>query len=106
MVSGEIGDNMAINETFNPKWGTNEPVVTGASASIEKGKGSKSILATNTGTVTVYFRCGDSAVTASAADYPVLAGSQITITKFQDDTHLATYSALAGAVEVMAGEGF
>lgn len=97
---------MALFETFNPTWGSNTPVATGAlSARIEKGKGSKSILATNTGTVTVYFRCGDSTVTASAADYPVLAGSQITITKFQDATHVAYFSTVAGTVEIMEGEG-
>lgn len=97
---------MSINETFAPRWGSNTPIVTGASAAVEKGAGSKSILATNTGTETVYIRTGLSVVAATAADYPVLAGSQITISKAMDHTHVATFSAAAGAIEIMAGEGF
>ena len=95
-----------INETFAPRYGTNTAVVTGASAAAELGEGSKSILLTNTGSEIVYVRVGLSNAVATAADYPVLPLTQVSISKFQDDTHIATFSAAPGAIQVMAGEGF
>lgn len=97
---------MSIDTTFAPKQGSNEAIVTGATASVVKGGGSKSILLTNTGTVTVHVRTGDSTVVATAADYPVLAQSQVSISKPQDHDYVATFSAAVGAIMVMSGEGF
>jgi len=95
-------------QTFNPSWGSGQSLTPGAaSASVAFGVGRKSFVVTNTGSVTCYVRTGNSGVTASVADYPVLAGSQVSLTKDQDHTHLAHIAASGtGALHIIPGEGF
>ena len=97
---------MAINTAFNPAWGTGVSVSPAAtSASSEMGTGSKTIVVTNTGAAICYVRCGDSTVAATTADYPVLAGQQVALGKFQDDTHVAYISASGTDLHIICGEG-
>jgi len=95
-------------QTFNPSWGSGQSLTPGAvSASVAFGAGRKSFVVTNTGSVICYVRTGKSDITASAADYPVLAGSQVSLTKDQDHTHLAHIAASgSGALHIIPGEGF
>ena len=99
---------MSVMQTFNPSWGYGQSLTpSAASASVSFGGGRKSFVVTNTGSVTCYIRTGNSGVTASAADYPVLAGSQVSLTKDQDHTHLAHIAASGtGALHIIPGEGF
>jgi hypothetical protein len=99
---------MAEVQTFAPGFGTGVVITTAAgSAATAVRPGTNGLCLTNTGTVTVYMRTGDSSAVASTADYPVLAGQQVTITRFADFTHVATISpAGAGELHVMGGQGF
>ena len=99
---------MSVMQTFNPSWGSGQSLTPGAaSASVTFGAGRKSFVVTNTGSVTCYVRAGKSDVIASSADYPVLAGSQVSLTKDQDHTHLAHIAASGtGALHIIPGEGF
>lgn len=97
---------MAIDTTFNPAYGRGVVVSPAATtASSELGRGSKSLVVTNLGAAVCYVRSGDSTVTASTADYPVLSGQQVSLGKFQDDTHVAYISADGTSLHIIAGEG-
>jgi hypothetical protein len=97
---------MAINTSFNPAYGRGVVVSPGATtASSEIGVGSKSIVLTNLGDNVCYVRSGASGVTATTADYPVLSGQQVSLGKFQDDTHVAYISADGTSLHIIAGEG-
>lgn len=103
---------MSTVQTFNPAFGSGVIITTsagGETTGIPLAVGRQSLCLTNLGTVTVHMRAGTatSAAAATVADYPVLAGQQVTITRFQDFTNVATISpAGAGSLHVMGGEGF
>ena len=98
---------MAVLETFAPSYGKGVTVTPGvASATTTVGEGSKSLTLTNTGSNICYVRVGSSGITASTADYPVLAGTQVSISKAQDHTTLAHISADGTTLHVIPGEGW
>ena len=100
---------MSTENTFQVAWGQGISVApTNTSARSEIGSGNSVLCITNTGTETLYVRCGDSGVVATAADYILLVGAQVTISKFKNMTHLAYLSATAtdGALHAIPGEGF
>ncbi len=93
--------------SFNPAWGQGQTATAGAaSARFTMGEKLNTLCLTNFGTDVVYIRSGLSAVAATTADYPLLGGSQVTISKFQDDTHVA-YIAPAGSpsIHIIPGQG-
>lgn len=95
-------------ETFNPAY-TQGVTLTATTTSSRSacGQGSMSLVVSNLGTVAVYVRVGTSTVTATAADYVVLPGQQVSLTKFQDHTHIAALSVSGSqSVHVIPGEGF
>lgn len=97
---------MAVNISFNPHYGSGavvSPAATSASTLI--GDGQASIVLTNLGDNVCYVRVGNSTVTATTSDYPVLAGQQVSLTKFQDHTHIAHISADGTSLHVITGEG-
>lgn len=98
---------MASLQSFLPAYASGATVAPSTSSgSSEKGKGNQSILLTNLGSVVVYVRVGDSTVTATTADYPVLANSQVSISKGSNDSHVAYITASGtGSLHIMAGEG-
>jgi len=98
-----------IRETFAPHYGSGQTVTpTTTSASVQLGLGDKTIVLTNlSSSVVAYVRTGVSGVVATAADYPVPALAQVSISKPQDDTHIAfVTSALSSSLHIMSGEGF
>ena len=98
-----------IDETFAPKYDSGQTITTGASSPItySKGLGSKSLVLTNLGSEVVYVRISnDTGLAATIADYPILPLTQVSISKFEDDAVLDTFSAAAGSLHVMAGEGY
>jgi hypothetical protein len=99
---------MAAVYTFNPSYGTGVTVAPGAStANSAIRPGTQSLCFTNLGSVAVYVRTGDSAATATVADYPILPGQQVTVTRRADDTHVAYITAASvGSLHIMGGEGF
>lgn len=99
---------MAVLYTFNPSYGSGATVSpTGTSASVTMRGGRKSLCLTNLGSTVVYVRVGNGTQTATAADYPVPIGGQVTITKEQDHQTIAYIApAGSGSLHIMAGEGF
>jgi hypothetical protein len=99
---------MAVLETFNPAYTQGITIsVSTTSAPGTVGRGSKSLCLTNLGSETVYVRVSTGTVAATAADYPVLPGAQVSITKDQDmDTVSAITGASTSSLHVIPGEGF
>jgi hypothetical protein len=99
---------MAVQASFDPAYGSGVTVsATSTSASSVIGAGSKVLLLTNLGGEAVYVRAGIPGIAATLADYPVPAGMQVTISKFQDFSTVA-YRTASGTVSlhIMAGEGY
>lgn len=99
---------MAVLETFNPSYGAGVTVAPGiASASSLVGLARKSLCLTNLGSVVCYVRVGVAGIAATAADYPVPVGGQVSITKDQDHTTVAYITAAGtGSLHIIPGEGF
>lgn len=98
-----------MEKVFNPAWGkgiTVAPGVASARSSIDPSKRINYLCLTNLSSVTCYVRTGDSAATATAADYPVPANSQVTIRKYEGDTHIAYITASGtSSLHVIPGDG-
>lgn len=95
--------------TFNPVYGTGVVVAPGAaSASSTISTNATSLVLTNLGVETCFVRVGKGAQTASNKDYPVLAGTQLSLSKDREDTTIAYISASATAtsLHIMVGEGW
>lgn len=103
-------NKMAINQSFAPKYGsgiTVTPNVTSASSVV--GLGNKSLNLTNlSATVVVYVRVGTSpaTVTATTADFPVLPGQRVVISKAHESDTVAYISSAAGSLHIIPGEGY
>lgn len=95
-------------QTFNPAYTQGQTIsVTTTSAPITIGRGSTSLVLTNLGTTACYVRVSTGTVAATATDYPVLGGSQVSINK---DGDMNTVSAITASgttsLHVIPGEGF
>lgn len=100
---------MAVQASFNPAYGSGVTVSPGAvSASSTVGFGSKALVITNlSSTVVAYVRVGEGSATATTADYPVLPGTQVSISKAQDQNVVAYITASgSSSLHIMAGEGY
>lgn len=98
---------MAVLYTFNPAYAQGTTIsVSTTSAPAVVGKGSKSLCLTNLGGEPVYVRVSTGTVAATAADYPVMPGAQVSITKDQDmDTVSAVTLSATSSLHVIPGEG-
>ena len=95
---------------FTPSYGRGIANTTSTSTSrneVDSNANRQSVTVTNTGTVVVFVKTGDSSVVATAADFPVLGGTQVAISKDARDTHIAMI-ATSGTplVYAIAGSGF
>lgn len=99
---------MTVHATFAPSYTKGITVAPGiASASTTIGKGSKTLCLTNLSTTVCYVRVSTGSATATAADYPVPAGAQVTISKPQDDDTVSYVTAAGTAsLHILPGEGF
>lgn len=99
---------MAQLQSFSPGYGTGIAVTAGGTSAVAAllGATSTALCLTNTGTDIAYVRTGDATAVATAADYPVLGGQQVSITINANHTHFA-YIAPSGSptLHVMRGEG-
>lgn len=99
---------MSVNATFAPSYTKAQivtPSTTSATATI--GKGSKSLCLTNLGANLCYVRVSTGSSTATSADYAVLPGAQVSISKFQDDDTVAFVTGTSTtSLHIMPGEGF
>lgn len=97
-----------MNDTpFQPAYGQNHTVsATTTSASVTLGAATKSLLLVNSGSQLVYVRVGEGAQTATAADMPLRAGSEVLIGKPNDALTVAYLAAAAtSTLSIMPGEG-
>ena len=96
--------------TFTPSYGrgiANTTSTTTSNSEIDSNGNRQSVVITNTGTDLVFAHTGDSSVVATAADYPVLGGSQVSISKDARDTHIAIIASAGNPlVYAIAGSGF
>lgn len=94
-------------DSFQPNYGSGVTVApTASSASSSLGNGSENVTLTNLGSVTVYVRIGVGTQTATTADYPVLAGTQVSLSKARGDTTVAYVTASGtGSLHIIAGRG-
>lgn len=98
---------MADLVTFAPAFGQGQTVAPGvATASAIIGAGSRSLCLTNLGTFTCYVRSTLGASSATIADYPVLPGTQVSITKSQAaDTVSYISPGGASSLHIIPGDG-
>ena len=100
---------MEIQKPFIPKRGGGQWGTIGSSAQrFTVGEGSDVLCFTapisNTGVC--YVAIGNSTVTATSADYPLLPGSQVSVGKFLDDAYCSLVCPVGSAdVQVLPGIG-
>lgn len=101
---------MAALQTFAPAYTTGITVAPGAvAANSTIGFDSKSICLTNLGAITVYvrtFQRSTGVVAATAADYPVLPLTQVTISKPDGHDAISYIGAAGASLHIIAGEGW
>jgi hypothetical protein len=95
---------------FQPAYNSGVTVTSGATTDFTTfgPNTSESVVLTNLGTTTVFVRVGSSlnTVEASVADYPVVAGSQVSLGKTLDDNVVAYISPDgAGSLHIILGRG-
>lgn len=102
-----------IIKPFGPKWGSNQVVTAGASATISIDATNESVRVFNSGaTNKAYVRtyraadfAGLTPPAATAADFPIGANMASTFTKAVGDDTLAYFSAAGTTLEIMTGTG-
>ena len=96
-------------QTFAPSYGNGISITgaaTTANAEIDSNRTRSALTVTNTGSDLVYVRTGDSTVVATSADYPVLGGTQVSLSKFEDHSHIAVIAPSGSpVVKAMSGLG-
>jgi len=106
---------MTGQKTFNPAWGKGVAFTAGAvathdeiDATANKNGGSSSIVVTNLGSEVAYVRTysSDAVQVATTADYPVLGGTQVSLTKFRDHDRASVISAGGTTLQIIKGDGF
>lgn len=91
---------------FCPRRGSNQVTTPGAaSASVNLDASAKSIRLVNSGAGICHVRIGTGAQTATTADLPVRAGSEIIVRKGDGENTLAHISAAGTTLHVQTGEG-
>jgi len=97
---------MSILAPFQPRRGQNLTATPAASsASVSLDSQAKSVRLVNNGANICFVRIGAGAQTATTADMPVRAGSEIVVTKGDGDDTLAHISATGTTLYIQTGEG-
>ena len=97
---------MSTLQSFNPSYGQGKTVSpAAASASTTITGNTQSVCFTNTGANICYVKIGVSGITASTADFPILAGHQVSLTKKSYDDTVAYISASGTTLHIITGEG-
>lgn len=92
---------------FNPAYGSGQVVTpaAGAAAVTNLSNGCQNVVVTNLGANVCYVRIAD-AGDASAADYVVPAGAQISLTKAAEQSRLSYVSASGTSLHIICGNGW
>jgi hypothetical protein len=98
---------MSILAPFNPSFTQGQTVTAAAAAaSVAVNANAKQVTITNTGANIAYVRTGTGTFSATAADMPVLAGTQISITKGEGTETFSYISAAGTTLHVIPGDGW
>lgn len=98
---------MSVLAPFNPSFTQGQTVTAAAAAaSVAVNATAKQLVITNTGANIAYVRAGTGTISATAADMPVLAGTQIAITKGEGMETFSYISAGGTTLHVIPGEGW
>jgi hypothetical protein len=97
---------MAYIDPFAPNFGSNIVATpSSSSASVTIAAGDSSVRLVNTGENVCYVRIGEDAATATTADLPIRAGSEIIIKKAIGYSKLAHISASGTTLNIQTGNG-
>jgi hypothetical protein len=97
---------MSMKAAFQPRRGQNLTATPAASsASVSLDSQAKSVRLVNNGANVCFVRIGAGAQTATTADMPVRAGSEIVVSKGDGDDTLAHISATGTTLYIQTGEG-
>jgi len=95
---------MTIHKNFEPIRGANQVTTPAAvAASVNLTRKSKSVRLVNTGGNICHVRIGEGAQTATTADMPVAAGTEIIVSKAETDEILSHISAGGTTLHVQEG---
>lgn len=98
---------MTIKAPFNPSYTSGQIVApAAAAASVSINAEAKSVCLSNLGGFVCYVRVSNAAVSATTADYPVMPGVQVVISKGDGENVLSHISAAGTSLHIMTGEGF
>ena len=97
-----------MSDTFNPAFGAGVTIsATTTSSATLVGGNARQIVVTNLGSAVIYIDTGMAGIVATAADYPVLPGTQVSLSKNLDHTHVGVLaSSGTQSVHVIPGLGF
>lgn len=97
---------MTVRAPFNPNRGGNQVTTPGAaSGSVTINAISKSVRLVNSGANICHVRIGAGAQTATTADLPIRAGSEVIVSKGEGEDTLAHISAAGTTLHIQPGEG-
>lgn len=97
---------MTIESAFIPRRGANVVATpAAASSSVSIDAVAKSVRLVNSGANICHVRIGAGAQTATTADTPIRAGSEVVIAKGDGDNTLAHISAAGTTLHIQTGEG-
>jgi hypothetical protein len=101
---------MTIRQPIQPAYGSGVSNTLGAAGTATVSlPATKQVVISNSGANVGYVRVGVAAngvATASAADFPILAGQQAVITKGNDDDQLKMFSTAGTTLHVIGAEGW
>lgn len=97
---------MTVRAPFNPNRGANQVSTPGAaSVSVTINAISKSVRLVNSGSNICHVRIGTGTQTATTADLPIRAGSEVILSKGEGEDTLAHISAVGTTLHIQPGEG-
>jgi len=98
---------MSVLAPINPAYTQGQTVAAAAvAASVSVNKAAKQIAVTNLGNNVAYVRTGTGAIAAATSDMPVLPGTQVTLTKGDNQETFSYISAAGTTLHVIPGEGW
>lgn len=98
---------MSVLAPFNPAYTQGQTVTAAAvAASVSVAASSKQLTVTNLGNNVAYVRTGTGTIAATTADMPVLPGTQVSITKGDNQDKFSYISSAGTTLHVIPGEGW
>lgn len=98
---------MSVLAPINPAYTQGQIVAAAAvAASVSVNKAAKQLAVTNLGLNVAYVRTGTGTIAATTADMPILPGTQVTLTKGDNQETFSYISAAGTTLHVIPGEGW